>query len=57
MDSYGFTLLPLQKYLLFKKIYKKDFRINPSFWLLDHNAELVKKIKNPNEKPDGFINC
>ena len=41
MDSYGFTLLPLQKYLLFKKIYKKDFRINPSFWLLDHNAELV----------------
>ena len=28
IDSYDFTLMPLQKLLPFKKIYKKDFGIN-----------------------------
>ena len=43
------------KYLLFKKIYKKYFQIYTSFWLLKHNIELRKKLKNPNEKTDDFI--
>ena len=52
--SYGFTLIPLQKCLLFK-IYKKDFWINASFCLSNHNDELSKKSKNSNEKADDFI--
>ena len=40
------------KYLLFKKIYKKYFQIYTSFWLLKHNIELRKKLKNPNEKKE-----
>ena len=43
----------LQKCLLFK-IYKKNFWINASFWLSDHNAELGKKLKDSNGKSDGF---
>ena len=56
IGSCGFILMPLGKCFL-SKINRKNFWINTSFWLLDHNVELVKKIKNPNEKPDGFINC
>ena len=44
----------LQKYFLFKKIYRKDFWINTSFLFSYHNAELDKKWKDSNEKPDGF---
>ena len=55
VDSYGFTLMPWQKCFLSKKIYRKDLWINTSFWLSDHNAELGKKLKNSNGKPDGFI--
>ena len=35
-------------------IYRKDFWINTSFWLSNHNAELAKKLKDSNGKPDGF---
>ena len=44
----------LQKCFLFNKIYRKDFWINTSFLFSDHNAELGKKWKDSNEKPDGF---
>ena len=47
--------MPLQKCLLFKKIYKKVFWANTSSWLSDCNAELSKKLKSSNGKPDGFI--
>ena len=47
--------MPLQKCFSFKKIYRKDFRVNTSFWRSDHNAELGKKLKISNEKTDGFI--
>ena len=55
--GYSFILMTLQKCFLFKKINKKNFWINISFWLSEHNVELGKKLKNPSKKPDGFINC
>ena len=55
IDSCGFTLMPLQKCLLFKKIYKKHVWINTCFWLSGHNAELGKTLKNSNRETDGFI--
>ena len=36
-----------------KKIYRKDFYIDTSFWLSDHNADLGKKIRETNVKLDG----
>ena len=47
--------MPFHKWLLFKKIYKKDVWANTSSWLSDCNAELSRKLKNSNGKPDGFI--
>ena len=44
----------LQKCFLLKKIYRKDFWINTSFWLSNHNAEPGKKLKDSNGKSDGF---
>ena len=32
-----------------------DFWIVGVFWFSDHNAELGKKLKNSNGKPDDFI--
>ena len=43
----------LQKCFLLKKIYRKDFWINTSFWLSDHNAEPGKKLKDSNGKSNG----
>ena len=43
----------LQKCFLLKKIYRKDFWINTSFWFSDHNAEPGKKLKDSNGKSNG----
>lgn len=47
--------LLLQKCFLFKKIYGKNIRTSIGFWLSDNNAELGKKLRNSERKPNGFI--